>query len=476
MTYPLSLSDNRQSVKPRQLKRLGIPGGPAFKTASRVCAHAASTGMKNKEVVARVTAVVEDPEGNRADPLFGELATALIPVSKEKFVERDEPAPWEQWGEDLDPKSIRQLHNACRLPISVRGALMPDAHVGYGLPIGGVLATERAVIPYAVGVDIACRMMLTVTDIPVSALKGEHGRLVNVLEEETRFGMGVSFRNPRDHDVMDADWSITDVTKRMFKRARGQLGTSGSGNHFVEYGVFTLDQPEWGLQAGEYLALLSHSGSRGPGANVASHYSRLAMNLHSGLPRELKHLAWLNLDEAPGQEYWAAMELMGEFASANHQVIHREMVRALKCKSLAKVENHHNFAWREQHDGRELIVHRKGATPASAGVLGVIPGSMASPGFVVRGKGCGASLESAAHGAGRVMSRTQAKQSFTWSGTKKLLAERGVTLLSAGLDEVPGVYKDITKVMAAQGDLVEIIARFDPKIVKMAPPGEKAED
>ena len=125
---------------------------------------------------------------------------------------------------------------------------------------------------------------------------------------------------------------------------------------------------------------------------------------------------------------------------------------------------------------RELIVHRKGATPAGKGVLGIIPGSMASPGFVVCGKGQPESLNSASHGAGRVMSRTKALQSFTWSGTKKLLAERGVELLSAGLDEVPGVYKDIHSVMAAQSDLVEVLGRFDPKLVKMCPPGERAED
>jgi tRNA-splicing ligase RtcB len=147
---------------------------------------------------------------------------------------------------------------------------------------------------------------------------------------------------------------------------------------------------------------------------------------------------------------------------------------------LARVENHHNFAWKETHliEGapREVIVHRKGATPAGRGVLGIIPGSMASPGFVVRGKGLPESLESASHGAGRVMSRTKALQSFTWSSVRKQLAEAGVELLSAGLDEVPGVYKDIDQVMAAQTDLVEVLGRFDPKLVKMCPAGDRAED
>ena len=140
------------------------------------------------------------------------------------------------------------------------------------------------------------------------------------------------------------------------------------------------------------------------------------------------------------------------------------------------VENHHNFAWIEEHQGREVVVHRKGATPASEGQLGVIPGSMAAPGFVVRGKGSEASLRSAAHGAGRLMSRKAAKRTLTWSSVKRELDHRGITLLSAGLDEAPDVYKDIHQVMASQSDLVEIIARFDPKIVKMAPAGERPED
>jgi tRNA-splicing ligase RtcB len=147
---------------------------------------------------------------------------------------------------------------------------------------------------------------------------------------------------------------------------------------------------------------------------------------------------------------------------------------------ILDIENHHNFAWKETHvvngEEREVIVHRKGATPAGAGVLGIIPGSMASPGYVVRGKGSPESLTSASHGAGRVMSRTKAMQSFTWSAVKKQLAAAGVELLSAGLDEAPGVYKDIAQVMAAQTDLVDILGRFDPKLVKMCPAGDRAED
>ncbi len=389
---------------------------------------------------------------------------------------RAEPAPYKIWGERLEAGAIDQMKNAVRLPVAVRGALMPDAHQGYGLPIGGVLATENAVIPYAVGVDIACRMKLSVFDIPAARLKSLHDQLSKALQRETVFGTGAEHRKPLDHPVLKEDWGVTKLTQHVFDKARRQLGTSGSGNHFVEFGILTLDKPDLGLEPGEYLALLSHSGSRGSGAMIADHYSKLAMSLHPELPKELKYLAWLDLDSAEGQEYWAAMSLMGLYASANHALIHQRIARAIGAEVLAGVENHHNFAWKEIHDGRELIVHRKGATPAGAGVLGVIPGSMATPGFVVRGKGNEASLLSASHGAGRAMSRTAARNQFRWAHFKKQFADMGVTLLSAGIDEAPGAYKDIHQVMSHQADLVDVIARFDPKIVKMADAGEKPED
>jgi tRNA-splicing ligase RtcB len=390
-------------------------------------------------------------------------------------------APCRVYGEDLEPGALQQMDNACRLPVAVAGALMPDAHQGYGLPIGGVLATDGAVIPYAVGVDIACRMKMTVLDLPASAFETAQHELTRAIEKETRFGVGAEFSDRRDHPVMDADWSVTTVTRRLKDKAWGQLGTSGSGNHFVEFGTLKVFETVGGLAPGEYLALLSHSGSRGSGATVAQHYSKVARDLHPELPHELGNLAWLDLSSHTGQEYWAAMELMGAYAAANHELIHRHVARALAASVRLDVENHHNFAWRERHvlpDGseRDVIVHRKGATPAGQGVLGIIPGSMAAPGYVVRGKGDPASLRSASHGAGRRMSRTRAKQEFTWADVRRVLKERGVTLLSAGLDEAPMAYKDIETVMASQKSLVDIVARFDPRLVKMAPAGEAPED
>jgi tRNA-splicing ligase RtcB len=371
------------------------------------------------------------------------------------------------------------MENACRLPVAVSGALMPDAHRGYGLPIGGVLATEDAVIPYAVGVDIACRMKLSVLDLPLEALTDQEERLTKAIERETRFGIGARFRDPREHGVLDRDWAVSPVTAQVKDKAWSQLGTSGSGNHFVEFGeleVFGNEAGDLGLAPGRYLTLLSHSGSRGAGATVAGHYSKLARRLHPELPKHLEHLAWLDLGTEEGQEYWAAMELMGHYASANHELIHRHVAEHLGVEVLAGVENHHNFAWKERHGDRDVVVHRKGATPAGRGVLGVIPGSMADPAYVVRGKGSDDALHSAAHGAGRVMSRTQAKKTLDWSNANQLLRDRGVRLLSSGLDEVPFVYKNIDQVMAAQDDLVEPIARFFPRLVKMAPAGERPED
>ncbi|MEM7229920.1 MAG: RtcB family protein [Planctomycetota bacterium] len=462
-------------MKPRELRNLGLPQGDALKAATRACADAR---LPRDELRTLIRALIADPATFVDHPEFGTVASMMVQSasSPPPMVLRETPAPWRQWGEDLDPASVQQLADACSLPISVRGALMPDAHLGYGLPIGGVLATDNAVIPYAVGVDIACRMKLTVLDIPTTALHGQTDRLVNAIESETRFGIGAKFDSPHAHDVMDDDWTISPVTARFKDKAWQQLGSSGSGNHFVEFGELTLEQSELGLDPGTYLALLSHSGSRGVGAQVANHYSRIAMERHPDLPKSLRHLAWLSLDDEAGAEYWAAMTLMGAYAAANHAVIHASIAKHLGARVMADVENHHNFAWKETHDGRDVIVHRKGATPAGDGVLGIIPGSMASPAYVVRGTGSDDALHSASHGAGRMMSRRQARSSLTWSDARRLLRERNVHLISAGLDEVPFVYKSIEDVMASQDDLVRVIARFDPRIVKMAPEGERPED
>lgn len=472
-------------MKAKDLLEMGYPSGELLNKARAAAGNARIAGIPVHQVRGMLRSVLRNPHEFTRHGLFGNLATALIVSGAVKpppdddgrpaTTVRDEPIPYRIYGSDIDPAALQQMKNACRLPISVAGALMPDAHVGYGLPIGGVLATDNAVIPYAVGVDIACRMMMSVFDLPPERLEKEPDRFRKIIENNTRFGIGSEWKPRRDHPVMDEDWRITPVTAQLKDLAHRQLGTSGSGNHFVEFGELTVMAPVRGLQPGTYLAVLSHSGSRGTGAKIADYYSKWAMSRRQDIPRELRHLAWLELDR-DGSEYWAAMELMGKYASANHHVIHRQIVDAVGLDPLLQVENHHNFAWREKHDGREVIVHRKGATPAGRGVLGIIPGSMASFGYLVEGLGEPASLESASHGAGRRMSRKQAIQTYTWSEAKKYLNERGVTLISAGLDEVPWVYKDIDEVMAAQTGLVRPLARFMPRLVKMAPAGERPED
>lgn len=460
----------------RQLQKLGVPE-ECVREAITAIQFAISSGARDsKQIKTDIKQIVESPEAYLADEHFAKFAQALI--DERDFV-RPAPVAYETWGRDgIDRETHYQMKLACSVPVAAAGALMPDAHVGYGLPIGGVLACENAVIPYAVGVDIACRMKLSVLDIEPEAMDSKFNLFKEALEGGTRFGVGGEYQKPQAHDVMDADWSITRITREKKDRAWKQLGTSGSGNHFVEFGLLTLTErdDELDLDAGEYVALLSHSGSRGAGAAVCSTYSGIAQAQLPKRYEDLGRLAWLDLDSEAGQEYWAAMNLMGDYAAANHDVIHRQVSKLLGSHILAGVENHHNFAWKETHGGKEMIVHRKGATPAAVGELGVIPGSMADPAFVVRGKGNPASLGSASHGAGRQMSRTKAREKYSWKAVKNDLEKKGVRVLSAGADEVPGAYKDIRQVMNEQADLVDIVARFDPKIVKMCDDGSKAED
>lgn len=373
------------------------------------------------------------------------------------------------FGEDLDPAAIEQMDNAMTLPVSVKGALMPDAHKGYGLPIGGVLAADNAIIPYAVGVDIACRVKLSVLPIPFSQYDRLRGQLKQALDTQTRFGVGQKFKHPRPHSVMDEDWTFSPQVAALKDKAWHQLGTSGSGNHFAEFGRLILDRQDLGLEKGEYIALLTHSGSRGAGAQIAKHYSNLAQSLHQELPRHLKHLAWLAMDREEGKDYFKAMTLMGHYSAASHEIIHGSILKAFGESPVVSIENFHNFAFKEKIGSRDVIVHRKGSIPAGKGNLGIIPGSMADPCFVVKGKGNEEAMDSAAHGAGRAMSRTAAFKKFTNKDLQKILRKNQVTLISAGLDEIPMAYKRIDHVMSQQMGLVEILARFEPRLVKMAP-------
>ena len=847
-----------------QLRKLGVPDALIADTLAGIRSAADAKALRGYKLKKYLPALLADPAAHAADPHFGPLAKAVMTAEAADLAPPREPIPYRTWGADIDAEAHKQMRDACALPQAVGAALMPDAHVGYGLPIGGVLALENAVVPYAVGVDIACRMKLSVLDTPVGYLDAVPEKLESALQKGTRFGVGSRFQKRQEHPVMDADWHVTKITREQKDKAWAQLGSSGSGNHFAEFGLLTLEEAdeELGLAKGEYLALLSHSGSRGVGAAVCSTYSAIARNrLGKRQQERFGRLAWLDMDSQEGREYWAAMNLMGDYAAANHAVLHRNVLGEIGAQAIAGVENHHNFCipageriptpagprfiteispgdevygfdregglapvtvtarwesgrkpcltvrtahrrlrlsaehpvlvvradrvrdpalrgrparavgryewvpagelrkgdevvcgegyypraaagdegvarflgaflgdgwtrreaavtrqgygfglaigtgdqphtaryrrlmerlplpvlakgtwkskapalkvdapgafgisgsgrevwefvrgyglhrpskarrvpaeafgyglaakrallagymdadgsvgphdgsglvrstnpalvadlrelaigagltvspvratrqvtnfgpaevhgfnvspgslaeldlwheakaanvrtagrvlrparaglrtgrldlppgtfverilsvapggepepvfdltvdapehafvcegvvvhncWKETHGGREVYVHRKGATPAGAGVLGVIPGSMADPAFVVRGKGRAESLDSASHGAGRRMSRTKAKAKYAFGSVKKTLAARGVRVISAGADEVPGVYKNIRQVMADQTDLVEVVARFDPKVVKMCGDGSRAED
>jgi tRNA-splicing ligase RtcB len=320
-------------------------------------------------------------------------------------------------------------------------------------------------------------MCLSIYDIPEQHFNDNLAQYKRELIAFTKFGAGNGYhgQHKADHAVLeDATFKTTPFLKNLHDKAYSQLGTSGGGNHFVEWGIMEMldEQNEFVIPKGKYLALLSHSGSRGLGATIANHYTKLAKELCK-LPKEVQQLAYFDLASAEGQEYWAAMNLAGNYASACHEVIHNKLALAIGGQVLARVENHHNFAWKEELNGQQVIVHRKGATPAGKGVLGIIPGSMTAPGYLVRGRGNVASINSASHGAGRQMSRTMANKTFTKPELKDLLRKHNVTLIGGGLDEAPGAYKDINTVMAAQTDLVDVIARFKPRMVRMADDGSR---
>jgi len=460
-----------KNLKGRDLRKLGFPEGRQIGVALQVL----QTHYKGKSKHFKLDLlkrVHQNPALFRNHEHFWELAQSMLEKveKKEQVLLKKGGLPYAIYGaEMIESGALHQMELAMQLPVTIAGALMPDAHQGYGLPIGGVLATGNAIIPYGVGMDIGCRMCMSIFDLPTAFETNEIRHFKDILIEQTRFGHA-AFKQPKDHEVLESsEFSEIPFLRSLKDQAYEQIGTSGGGNHFVEFGVTQiLDKGnEFNLPEGKYLAVLSHSGSRGMGAEIARHYTRIAME-KCLLPPEAKHLAWLDLDSEEGAEYWEAMNVAGAYASANHHQIHDRIAKSLLAKPLVQLENHHNFAWKEKdQNGEEIIVHRKGATPAGIGDIGIIPGSMTSPGFIVRGKGNMSSINSASHGAGRVMSRRKAKSSISKREVVDLLNKKGITVIGSGLDEAPMVYKDIFKVMEHQQDLVEIIGKFTPKVVRM---------
>ncbi len=464
---------SKQFITAKALRALGFPESPVIpvvmEAVNKHCKH-----WPPDELQSTLQTLLAQPADFYEDAIWAKAAMKLQPPPAKddstQIALNADAVPLTVFGaEGIEAGALQQIQTAARLPVAVAAALMPDAHHGYGLPIGGVLATHQAVIPYGVGVDIGCRMCLSLYDIEPAALKQREAYFTRELLEATLFGAGASFEKPASHAVMDDPaFDALPLLRQLKDKAWRQLGSSGSGNHFAEFGEVTIvaDNEVPGVPAGHYLGLLTHSGSRALGANIASHYTQVARQMRQ-LPPEAANLAWLQLHESAGAEYWLAMNLAGEYAAACHAVIHQKVAKQFGRQPVAVVENHHNFAWIEQWNGQEVVVHRKGATPAGAGVLGIIPGSMTAPGFIVKGRGDVAAIQSAAHGAGRQMSRSRALQSISREALKAELAKAGVKLLGGGLDEAPFAYKDIQAVMQAQASLVDIVGKFQPVIVRM---------
>ena len=454
---------------------LGYPKGEIIGIALQGVKKLKQSNYTDKDAKYRLQLILQKPEEWLDCPHFGELARHIQNHRTEeaKFKQLSKNCHekfFEIYGYNgIQSEAIDQMKHAMQLPVVYSGALMPDAHLGYGVPIGAIIGVNNAVIPNAVGVDIGCRMKFSVLDVDTSMLDN-HNKVSSTITHETKFGSGCEFNSPKNHKILDDPrWDETQKSKSLKDNARKQLGTSGSGNHFVTVGIITFHEKVGNLEKDkEYVALISHSGSRGPGAQIAKHYSDIAKNK---LPKDFqrfKDLAWLDMDSEEGQEYWRMMNLMGDYSSANHEVIHDSISKSLKSRILHSIEHHHNFAWREWHCGKTLYVHRKGATPAKLNQHGIIPGSMLDNSYIVEGLGNALSLCSSSHGAGRKMSRSEAKNNLDWGKWKKYVKDQGVTLIGGAVDEVPGVYKSIDEVMSYQLTLASIIGTFKPRVVRMA--------
>lgn len=392
-------------------------------------------------------------------------------------------------GTDIIPdNALGQIRKAMILPVTQAGALMPDAHLGYALPIGGVVALKNAVSPNFVGYDISCSVKLSILDIDPEELDNASfvQKALEDLESETSFGLGADYTKFKSgerkyHEVLEDDrWKSINNVKRLFDLAKNQLGSSGGGNHFADIVVGTILEdndffPEGYYRGDRFVALMTHSGSRGIGHKMATIYKNHAKKytelVAKGIPNGYE---WLDMDEELGREYWAVMSLMGEYAKANHELIHRDFAERMQRDILSSTYTRHNYAWIEDYDGEEVVIHRKGATPAFEGQLGIIPASMATPSRLVIGKGNKEHLNSSSHGAGRTSSRTDAFEYFDEEKHVKVIEDKGIVTSGVEADESYQAYKDIEDVMSYQeGKLIDSIATLEPKIVIM---GGKSDD
>jgi tRNA-splicing ligase RtcB len=392
-----------------------------------------------------------------------------------KKVISTEKKPIKLWLDDAEDTALAQARNLANLPFTFKHvAIMPDAHPGYGMPIGGVLATEDVVIPNAVGVDIGCGMcavQTSLTEIDQESLKKILGSKQS--QKGVRGTIPVGFEHQKraqDKDLMPDLERVSEVkqsfVEKYFTAGLKQLGTLGGGNHFIE------------IQRGNdgKIWLMVHSGSRNIGLQIARHYNQLAKKMNakwnSNVP-EKWDLAFLPLDSSKGRDYLKEMQFCVDFALANRKLmmerVQEAIIEVVPGVIFAPLINiAHNYAAIENHFGRNVVVHRKGATSARLGEYGIIPGSQGSKSFIVKGKGNPDSFSSCSHGAGRVLGRKQAQRVLNLAEQQKILDDLGVLHAlrgKGGLDEAPGAYKDINQVMANQTDLVDIEVSLTPLAV-----------
>jgi tRNA-splicing ligase RtcB len=367
------------------------------------------------------------------------------------------------WCNNPDDGAIRQARNLANLPFAFKSiVLMPDTHQGYGMPIGGVLATKDVVVPNAVGVDIGCGMCTVKTnlkDLPVEKLKSIMGLIREYVPVGTKH-----HSEPQDASLLPvADLSELHIVNIESKNSLYQIGTLGGGNHFLE------------IQADEdgHVWIMIHSGSRNIGKQVADYYNKKAVELnqmwHSSIPDDWG-LAFLPIKSEYGKAYLKEMKYCVDFAFANRKLMMDNSLKAFhevmgEFESEPIINIAHNYARFEQHFGKNVIVHRKGATSARLDEIGIIPGSQGTSSYIVKGKGNKESFESCSHGAGRKMSRTQAINTLNLESEMALLDNLGIIHAVRGqqnLEEAPSAYKDIDVVMEEQKDLVDILVKLRP--------------
>lgn len=383
-----------------------------------------------------------------------------------------EKIPIKLWLNDIETGALNQAGNLANLPFAFKHiAIMPDAHMGYGMPIGGVMATQGVVVPYAVGVDIGCGMCAVKTpfkEIGLDTLK----RIMKRIREAVPVGF-CHHKTKQEKSLMPEYKEDMIIVKDEYENALTQLGTLGGGNHFIE------------IQKGTdgYIWIMLHSGSRNIGYKVAKHYNKIAVDLnekwHSKVPKSWE-LAYLPIDSNEGQQYLTEMRFCVSFALANRKLMMNRIVgifidamqsNSYEFKTHPKkqfgemINIAHNYASMENHFGKNVMVHRKGATQAREGQIGIIPGSQGTKSYIVRGKGNKESFMSCSHGAGRKMGRNQAKRELNLREEIKKLDEQGILHAIRGvkdLDEASGAYKDIDIVMENQKDLVDILVELIP--------------